>query len=397
MKKTLYGYVLREQCPPVLMCLAGAIFVLVTGQLLQLMRILFASSASLKDVGELILFAMPRLILYAAPMAALLGAMLAFVRLNSDNELVAFRAVGTGFAGFLPPVLGVLIVLSTLSFLNAVFILPLANHSFEMKLRSLGRASVPSFLEEGVFISAIPKLVLFFRSVDRSDYTIKGIFIQDRREPNEQVTIAAEDAQIDIPPDSRAITFRLLNGMMTRTGKDLKDAQAVSFKSYDFILSMDEIMGAAERTARKRSEMNLAEIYRKVKSAIDKATYIWWCLELHQRLAFPSACLLLGLLGPPLGSLFRQKGRMTGITIGVGIFLVYYVLLSAGRTFGESQLVSPFFAVWTPNLLSLSLAVYLWTKMHKETPFYVAFLMRPLARLWPAGASGRKHQGAVVN
>ena len=87
---------------------------------------------------------------------------------------------------------------------------------------------------------------------------------------------------------------------------------------------------------------------------------------------------------------------MTGITIGVGIFLAYYVLLSAGRTFGESNLISPFFAVWTPNLLSFALAVYLWTKMHRETPFYLALLGRPLALLRRAGSSARKH-GAVAH
>ncbi len=379
-----------------LICLAGTVFVLITGQLIQLMRILFASSCSLKDITELILFAMPRLIMYAAPMAALLGVMLAFVRLNSDNELVAFRAAGTGFLGFLPPVLGVLILVSILAFINAFWVLPVANHAFEMKLRSLGRSSIPSLLEEGVFISAIPKLVLFFRSVDRSDYTIKGIFIQDQRQPNEKVTIAAESAQVDIPSDSHAITFRLSNGMITRAANDLKDAQAVAFKNYDFILSMDEIMGAADNTARERSEMSLAEIYNRMKNAVDKATFVFWSFELHQRIAFPSACLLLGLLGPPLGSFFRQRGRMTGITIGVGIFLTYYVLLSAGRTFGESNLVSPFFAVWTPNLLSFVLAVYLWTKMHRETPFYLALLGRPLALLRRAGSSARKH-GAVAH
>ena len=71
--------------------------------------------------------------------------------------------------------------------------------------------------------------------------------------------------------------------------------------------------------------------------------FVWWSLELHQRIAFPSACLLLGLLGPPLGSLFRQRGRMTGITIGVGIFLTYYVLLSAGRTLGRKHAGLAFF------------------------------------------------------
>jgi lipopolysaccharide export system permease protein len=397
MKKTLYGYVLREQCPPVLICLAGTVFVLVTGQLLQLLRILFASSCSLKDIAELVLFALPRLILYAAPMAALLGVMLAFVRLNSDNELVAFRTAGTGFLGFLPPVLGVLILMTVCSFINAVFVLPVANHSFETKLRTLGRATIPSLLEEGVFISTIPKLVLFFRSVDRSDYTIKGIFIQDQRQTGEQVTIAAESAQIDIPADSRSITFKLSSGMMTRTAKDLKDAQAVLFKHYDFVLSMDEMMGAVDKAPRKRSETSLADIYEKAKRAQDKAAFIWWSLELHQRLAFPSACLLLGLLGPPLGSFFRQKGRMTGVTIGVGIFLLYYIMLSAGKAFGENQLVSPFFAVWTPNLLSCALAVYLWMKMHNETPFRAAILFRPLARLRRAGTNARQHQRAVVN
>ena len=396
MKKTLYTYILREQCPPVLICLAGAVFVLITGQLIQLMRLLFASSCSLKDITELILFAMPRLIMYAAPMAALLGVMLAFVRLNSDNELVAFRAAGTGFLGFLPPVLGVLILVSILSFINAIWVLPLTNHAFEMKLRSLGRSSIPALLEEGVFISAIPKLVLFFRSVDHSDNTIKGIFIQDQRQPNEKVTIAAESAQVDIPPDSHAITFRLSNGMITRAANDLKDAQAVAFKNYDFNLSMDEIMGVADNTPRKRSEMSLAVIYNRVKTAVDKETMVFWSLELHQRIAFPSACLLLGLLGPPLGSFFRQRGRMTGITIGVGVFLTYYILLSAGRTFGESNLVSPFFAVWTPNLLSFVLVVYLWAKIHRETPFYLALLGRPLALLRRAGSSALRH-GAVAH
>jgi len=151
-------------------------------------------------------------------------------------------------------------------------------------------------------------------------------------------------------------------------------------------------MGAANNAGKDRNQMRPAELYEQIKKASTKASLVFWSVELHQRIAFPSACLLLGLLGPPLGSLFRQRGRMTGITIGVGIFLAYYVLLSAGRTFGEN---SPFFAVWTPNLLCFVLAVYLWTKMHRETPFYLALLGRPLALLQRAGSSARRHWAAA--
>ena len=75
---------------------------------------------------------------------------------------------------------------------------------------------------------------------------------------------------------------------------------------------MDEIMGSADKAGRKRSEMSLAEIYEQVRTAKDRTGYVWWSLEFYQRLAFPAACLLLGLLGPPLGSLFRQKGPNDG-------------------------------------------------------------------------------------
>ncbi len=246
-KKTLYTYILREQGPPVLVCLAGVFFVLMTGQLLELTRILFASSCSLKDLGEIVLYAMPNLILYGAPMATLLGVMLAFVRLNSDNELIAFRAAGTGFLGFLPPVLGVLLFATVLSFINAIFILPVTNQAFEIKLRLLGRASIPALLKEGAFISDIPKLVFFLSRLTARTFRSREFSSRTRDEPKEKVTIAAESALIVITPDSNTITFRLANGVITRAAQNLKDAQAVTFKNYDFILSMDDIMGAAEQ------------------------------------------------------------------------------------------------------------------------------------------------------
>jgi lipopolysaccharide export system permease protein len=222
---------------------------------------------------------------------------------------------------------------------------------------------------------------MFFRSVDHTDLSLKGVFLQDQRQPKEKATIAAESAQIEIPPDSRNITFRLADGVITRVADNVKDAQTVSFKNYDFMLSMDEVMGAVEKGPKKRREMNLTELVKQIRTSKDKRGTAYFSLELNQRIAFPAACLLLGLLGPPLGSLFRQRSRMTGVTVGVGVFLAYYVILSAGKGLGENDIISPFLAVWIPNILSFSLMVYLWTKMHRETPFSIMRLFNMLGRL----------------
>lgn len=187
-----------------------------------------------------------------------------------------------------------------------------------------------------------------------------------------------------------------MDGMITRASKDLKDAQAVAFKNYDFIIALDDVVGSA-KAVRGRSESDMAELYDKVRKTKDKVIYVAWSFELHQRFAFPAACLILGLLGPPLGSIFRQKGRMTGITAGVMIFLVYYVLLSLTRTLAENYLLSPLIAVWVPNLIFLALGIYLWTKMHRESSFFLALLGRPLARLRRQGAKAPEQQRAIAH
>ena len=49
--------------------------------------------------------------------------------------------------------------------------------------------------------------------------------------------------------------------------------QAVAFKNYDFMLSMDDFMGAAGNGGRKRSEMNLVEIYQQVKESDNRSAF----------------------------------------------------------------------------------------------------------------------------
>jgi len=100
MKKTIYKYLIREQIVPLSVCFFGLSLILIMGRLLQLTRYLFTSSLTVGDLVSVIAFAMPGLVLYALPMAALVGVLLAFVRLNSDNELVALRAAGVVSTSF---------------------------------------------------------------------------------------------------------------------------------------------------------------------------------------------------------------------------------------------------------------------------------------------------------
>ena len=94
MKKTITRYLIVEQLIPVSVSFLALILILITGRLLQLTRYLFTSPITLLDLVQIIIFVMPKLLLFALPMATLVGVLLAFVRLSGDNELVALRASG---------------------------------------------------------------------------------------------------------------------------------------------------------------------------------------------------------------------------------------------------------------------------------------------------------------
>jgi len=375
MKIILYRYLAKEQLVPIGACFFGLSLILITGRLLQLTRYLFTSSLTASDLVEVIALAMPELILFALPMATLTGVLLGFLRLNSDNELIAIRAAGVGFRELLPPVVGVLLLTTFLSFLNTLYIIPSANLAFKEKLQSLGRASLPAVLREGAFIDIIPDLVFFFQSVNTSNLSIDGIFVQDRRKPDVQLSIVAERAQVIYQKDMRFLTFKISNGIITRVADELKDAQAVSFKVYDLTLSLDDMLGGGGEISKGKREMSIPELVEMIRlnGRNPDARY---ALEIHRRLALPVGCMLLGLLGAPLGAIFRPRSRMSGLTLGLLAFLAYYVILSAGNGLGKNGLLPPLLAAWLPNILTLLAACYLWIKTQNETPFRLASLWK---------------------
>jgi lipopolysaccharide export system permease protein len=373
MKTTLHKYLITEQIAPLSVCFFGLSLILIMGRLLQLTRYLFTSSLTFGDLLQIMAFAMPNLVLYALPMSTLVGVLLAFVRLNSDNELVALRAAGVGFHQFLPGILLLLLVTTLFAYVNVIYLMPTANRAFEMKLKSLGRSILPLILKEGTFINAVPKIVFFFGSVDPANLKIEGVFVQDNRQPEIQVVIVADHAQIAYPSDASQLIFKIFDGMITRVSDNLKSAQAIGFRNYDLTLSMSELLGESAGFRKGKREMTLGELMEVIEKQGPEHD-LSYSLEFHRRLALPFSCLLLGLVGAPLGSLFRQKGRMAGITVGLGVFLAYYVALSAGKGLGENGLISPCLAVWLPNLLTSVGVLFLWIKIQREIPLGITGL-----------------------
>ncbi|HPC36092.1 MAG TPA: LptF/LptG family permease [Candidatus Marinimicrobia bacterium] len=102
---------------------------------------------------------------------------------------------------------------------------------------------------------------------------------------------------------------------------------------------------------RIRSESSLALNYKKQIAKYN--------VEIQKKYSIPLACIVFVLLGAPLGVITRRGGITVSAVLSIFFFLLYYVFLIGGEELADAAIISPFWAMWTPNLILLIVGIYL--------------------------------------
>jgi lipopolysaccharide export system permease protein len=92
-----------------------------------------------------------------------------------------------------------------------------------------------------------------------------------------------------------------------------------------------------------------------------------YAVEVHKKIAISVACLVFVLVGAPIALRFPRGG--VGLVIGVSlvVFALYYVGLIAGESLSDKDLLTPFWAMWSANILLTGVGVLLLARMGRET------------------------------
>ena len=74
-------------------------------------------------------------------------------------------------------------------------------------------------------------------------------------------------------------------------------------------------------------------------------------IELHQRFALPLACVLMALIGVPLGITARRAGKSAAVVLTVAIAFLYYMAMISFISMARQGTLPPGIAVWLPDVL----------------------------------------------
>lgn len=89
-------------------------------------------------------------------------------------------------------------------------------------------------------------------------------------------------------------------------------------------------------------------------------------IEWHRKISLAFACLLLFLIGAPLGAIIRKGGFGIPVLISVLFFMFYYVLNMIGEKSARELSVSAYEGMWLANVIFLPIAIFLIYKAKND-------------------------------
>ncbi len=133
-------------------------------------------------------------------------------------------------------------------------------------------------------------------------------------------------------------------------------------------LRIDDGAGIFKRTVNESSKMSADDLsdYISQLGEIGIATEELR-LDLSKRLAFPFSCLTLALLSVPFATAKRTRrvSPLISVATGVGISLVFWLLMTVFEAAGKQSSLPIYLSVWGPQLIFLAIGMYLNLKYRR--------------------------------
>jgi len=297
----------------------------------------------------------PALVLIIAPIALMIAISHTLTKLATDSEIIVMNAAGLSpFRLFLPFVYATIAVAVLVAFI-AAYLAPDGMRRLKQWDADITADVMANILQPGHFAQLDQNLTIRIRERQPGGLLV-GIFIDDRRDPKERVSIVADHGTI-VKNDGGSFLV-LEDGNLERFEIDKRDPALVAFGRYAFDMSKfsnqghDVALGIRERY-----------LWELLWPQEDDPVYMQlpgqFRAELHDRFMSPIypfafAALTFAFLGAP-----RTTRQSRNFSIGTSILAVF-ALRMAGFACSVMAVKSPFAPLIQYLMLAAAIGVSLW-------------------------------------
>ena len=328
-----------------------------------LFEFLVRSTGPHSTVAYLFLLVLPQALPFTVPLGVLVATLITLSRMSTDGEITAMRAAGVPGRRVAPPILFFGCVAVLIAAASSCWLTPWAIRERYRVENQLISGGLTAEVQPRVFEEQFPNSILYVTDVTTG---VTGhwrkIFLADvtpeenrpagapERGDGPRITLASEAVVVADSSQSR-LQLSLRNGSTYEAGKELADYRITAFPAGDQGLQASKPPEA--RATRPSIEMDTVPLYREAYrgNTLSPTDRLDARIEFQERLALPLACLLMALVGVPLGITRRRAGKSAAVVLTAGLAFLYYMGLISFISLARQGTLSPEAAVWLPNIL----------------------------------------------
>jgi len=370
-------YLFKEMIPPFVISIIFFTFLFLMAKILLITNLVVNYNISLPKVVLLLVYFVPYFLVFVVPMSVMMAVILTFLRLSSDNEIIALKTGGVSIYGLLPPVLIFCLIGYIITFVLAVYGMPWGKTSIKRLTVDVATSNLELGLKERIFNDSFKDVMLYVNEINSKKGELIDVFVEDKRTENIISTIVAPKGVLISEKDKLVFRLRMFDGRINQVSIKNKSVNSISFETYDINLDLKSALTDPKKkwAQKDEKEMTLSELRYYLINAKDKnSRYYDALIELHKKFSIPFACFVLGILALPLGAQLKTSRRSYGLVVALAFFLFYFLLLSVGYFFVNTAYYPPFIGMWVPNIVIGSVGFYLLVRTAKDLPVRIFML-----------------------
>ena len=145
--------------------------------------------------------------------------------------------------------------------------------------------------------------------------------------------------------------------------------------SADFMQWKDSITKADIDLLFERAQTKTRNIESLATIAIERITYYdkeerSFRLEQHQRFTMSVACLMMFLIGAPLGAIIKRGGLGVPVLVSIIFFIVFYVINISGGHYAKEGATSVAVGAWVSDVVLLIFGIWFFRHAQKDSRLF---------------------------
>lgn len=313
-------------------------------------------------IAEYFVCQIPFTLLLVTPVAVLLACLFSLGTLSHHNEIIAMKSSGVNLYRIILPILSASLLISILSILLSEFVVPNANQRWLLiKSQKIYKKNI-SYKVSNLSFRSEQGWFLTINLFDKEKGIMEGIVIKGRHpDGHPSLRIDAKKARWI------GEIWLLEKGIMRKFNQQGLIIKEEQFKTKKIKMwSPEEIWIISQVEKKESNEMSIKDLIAYIRLLqASGSKFNDKLVDLHLKISFPFANLVIALIGSSLALQRARGGRATSFGLSIIISFLYWETIGIGRALGMAEKLPTALSAWIANIIFLIIGIYLAVKAKK--------------------------------